>query len=109
MEELEGVGGAAEGVGHAGETPTEPTGGDGDAAAGKTVWADNCSGCHGLAGTGGNGGPDLTSIPTASNPERVLAQVKNGGGGMPAFDGTLSQKEIADVTAFVVKDITGGG
>ena len=109
MEQLKGVGEAAEGVGHAGETPTEPTGGDGDAAAGKTVWADNCSGCHGLAGTGGNGGPDLTSIPTASNPELVLAQVKNGGGGMPSFEGTLTQKQIEDVTAFVVKDITGGG
>ena len=35
--------------------------------------------------------------------------MKNGGGGMPSFEGTLSQKEIEDVTAFVVKDITGGG
>jgi quinohemoprotein ethanol dehydrogenase len=110
MEQLEGVGEAAEGVGHAGETPTEPTtGGDGDATAGKAVWADNCSGCHGLTGMGGNGGPDLTSIPTASNPVRVHAQVKNGGGGMPSFQGTLTQQEIEDVTAFVVKDITGGG
>ena len=109
MEELKGVGEAAEGVGHAGETPAEPTEGDGDAAAGKAVWADNCAGCHGLAGTGGNGGPDLTSIPAASNPEVVLAQVKNGGGGMPSFEGTLTEKEIKDVTAFVVKDITGGG
>jgi quinohemoprotein ethanol dehydrogenase len=109
MEQLKGVGEAAEGVGHAGETPNEPTGGDGDATAGKAVWADNCSGCHGLAGTGGNGGPDLTSIPTAANPELVLAKVKNGGGGMPSFEGTLTQKEIEDVTAFVVKDITGGG
>ncbi len=109
MEQLKGVGEEAEGVGHAGETPAEPTEGDGDAAAGKAVWADNCSGCHGLAGTGGNGGPDLTSIPTASNPELVLAQVTNGGGGMPSFEGTLTQKEIEDVTAFVVTDITGGG
>ena len=62
---VKGVGEAAEGVGHAGETPAEPTEGDGDAAAGKAVWADNCAGCHGLAGTGGNGGPDLTSIPSA--------------------------------------------
>jgi mono/diheme cytochrome c family protein len=109
MEELKGVGEEAEGVGHAGETPAEPTEGDGDAAAGKAVWADNCSGCHGLAGTGGNGGPDLTSIPSASDPELVLAQVTNGGGGMPSFSGTLTKKEIEDVTAYVVTDITGGG
>ena len=109
MEQLKGVGEAAEGVGHAGETPSEPSSGDGDATAGKAVWADNCSGCHGLTGMGGNGGPDLTSIPTASNRVRVLAQVKNGGGGMPSFEGTLTQKEIQDVAAFVVEDITGGG
>jgi alcohol dehydrogenase (cytochrome c) len=57
MEQLKGVGEAAEGVGHAGETPTEPTSGDGDATAGKAVWADNCSGCHGLTGMGGTAAP----------------------------------------------------
>ena len=37
----------------------------GNAAAGKAVFADNCATCHGSLGTGGNGGPDLTSIPSA--------------------------------------------
>jgi alcohol dehydrogenase (cytochrome c) len=106
MEELQGVG-QGEGTGHAGETPAEPSDSkNGDAAAGKTVWTANCSGCHGLAGTGGNGGPDLTRIPTAANAERVTAQVTNGGGGMPAFKGVLSPKEIRDVTAYVVQEIT---
>jgi quinohemoprotein ethanol dehydrogenase len=106
MEELQGTG-QGEGTGHAGETPAEPTNSkSGDAAAGKSVWGDNCAGCHGLTGHGGNGGPDLTTIPTASNRERVLAQVTNGGGGMPAFKGSLSTKEIRDVTAYVVQEIT---
>ena len=106
MEELQGTG-KSQGTGHAGETPEEPTNSQsGDAEAGKAVWTDNCVGCHGLAGTGGNGGPDLTKIPTASNAERVAAQVTNGGGGMPAFKGSLSAKEIRDVTAYVVQEIT---
>ena len=89
------------------EEPTNP--GDGDAAAGEAVWADNCSGCHGLSGTGANGGPDLTAIPSAAEADRVRQQVLNGGGGMPAFKGTLSDQQIADVTAYVVERITDGG
>ena len=109
MKELEGAGPGV-GVGHAGEAPAEPTdSGKGDAAAGEQVFADNCAGCHGLSGTGGNGGPDLTSIPTARTMERVVGQVTNGGGGMPAFKGNLTQKQINDVSAYVVETINNGG
>jgi quinohemoprotein ethanol dehydrogenase len=99
--------GAGQGVGHAGETPqTSTTGTKGNAAAGKAVFAQNCATCHGATGQGGNGGPDLTAIPSAKDVNRVLAQVQNGGGGMPSFTGTLSEQQIADVAAFVVKNIT---
>jgi cytochrome c551 len=70
------------------------------------VFADNCVSCHGATGHGGNGGPDLTSIPSAKNRNRVVAQVLNGGGGMPAFKGQLSSKQIADVSAYVTEQIT---
>jgi alcohol dehydrogenase (cytochrome c) len=104
--EAKGTGTGA-GGGHAGEAPAKPTNqGKGNAAMGEATFADNCSGCHGLSGRGGNGGPDLTNIPTASNAELVAAQVTNGGGGMPSFQGTLSPKEIRDVTAYVVQEIT---
>jgi mono/diheme cytochrome c family protein len=86
-------------------TPQAPAAA-GDAAAGRTVFADNCSPCHGATGRGGNGGPDLTAIPSAKNPARVKEQVTNGGGGMPPFGGTLSPKEIDDVTAYVTQNIT---
>ena len=99
------AGGSGSGVEHAGEEPTT-TGGTGDAAKGEAVFSDNCSGCHGLSGHGGNGGPDLTSIPSAKDRAKVLAQVTNGGGGMPAFKGTLSDQEIANVAAYVVDRIT---
>jgi mono/diheme cytochrome c family protein len=35
--------------------------------------------------------------------------VRNGGGGMPAFAGTLEDKQIRDVSAWVTEEITGGG
>ena len=64
--------GAGQGTEHAGATPppaTTTTGttttAAGSAAAGASVFADNCSTCHGSAGTGGNGGPDLTAIASA--------------------------------------------
>ena len=99
------AGAQGEGVGHAGESPTEPTNGKGDAAAGKAVWSDNCAGCHGLAGTGGNGGPSLADNPNAADPAKVRAQVTNGGGGMPSFKDTLTQQQISDVAAYVSQDI----
>jgi len=86
-------------------TTTAPAGA-GDPAAGRSVFADNCSVCHGESGTGGNGGPDLTSIPSARQVSEVVRQVTNGGGGMPAFRGQLSDQQIADVAAFVTRDIT---
>ncbi len=77
-------------------------------AAGQQVFAANCSVCHGATGKGGNGGPDLTSIPSAKQLAIVTKQVENGGGGMPAFRGTLTQAQIADVSAYVVHKITNG-
>lgn len=79
------AGGAGAGVGHAGESATT-----GDAARGEQVFADNCSGCHGLGGEGANGGPTLVGVTDRA---AALRQVRNGGGGMPAFGGTLSDQE----------------
>src|SRR3954454_21310349 len=100
--------GPGQGTQHAGEkTPKKTnTGTAGDADAGKTVFADNCVSCHGATGHGGNGGPDLTQIPSAKNMNRVLAQVTNGGSGMPAFKGQLTPKQITDVATYVTQKIT---
>jgi heme/copper-type cytochrome/quinol oxidase subunit 2 len=78
-----------------------------DAAAGKEVFADNCSVCHGADGLGGNGGPDLTTMPKAQEQASAEEQVTDGGGGMPPFGGTLSEEEISNVAAYVVEDIVG--
>jgi mono/diheme cytochrome c family protein len=79
-----------------------------NAEAGEEVFAENCSVCHGATGHGGSGGPDLTTMPKAKEQAGAEEQVTNGGGGMPAFSGTLSEEEITNVAAYVVEDIVGG-
>jgi heme/copper-type cytochrome/quinol oxidase subunit 2/mono/diheme cytochrome c family protein len=83
-------------------------GGAPNAEAGKEVFAENCSVCHGADGLGGNGGPDLTTMPKAQEQASAEEQVTNGGGGMPPFGGILSEEEIKNVAAYVVEDIVGG-
>ena len=72
------------------------------------MFAEECSVCHGATGHGGNGGPDLRTMPLAKTQEGAEQQVTNGGGGMPAFKGVLSEEEISNVAAYVSEDIVGG-
>jgi cytochrome c551 len=82
--------------------------GEGTERADEEVFAEECSVCHGATGHGRNGGPDLRTMPLAETQEGAETQVTNGGGGMPAFKGTLSEEEISNVAAYVVEDIVGG-
>jgi mono/diheme cytochrome c family protein len=93
------------GEGEEGEGEAE--GGGGNAELGAAVFGENCSTCHGATGHGGNGGPDLTTMPLAQTEEGAIQQVTNGGGGMPAFQGVLSEEEIENVAAYVVHEIVG--
>jgi peptidoglycan hydrolase-like protein with peptidoglycan-binding domain len=75
---------------------------------GAQVWNEaGCSGCHTLAaaGAGGQGGPNLDQLKPSY--AAVVAQVTNGGGGMPPFGGTLSSAQIQALAAFVSSS-TGG-
>jgi mono/diheme cytochrome c family protein len=93
-----------------GEVPTEEDGGgggggevEGDPAAGKDVFASaGCGSCHALSDAGASGtvGPNLdeSSVDYAA----AVDQITNGGGGMQAYSGTLSEEEIANVAAYVV-------
>ncbi len=78
--------------------------GQGDPAAGQEVFASaGCGTCHTLeeAGTAGTVGPDLDDSQV--DLEQATAQITDGGGGMPAFSGQLSEEEIQNVAAFVVE------
>jgi len=81
---------------------------NGDAIAGKAVFGSaGCKGCHTLKDAGASGavGPNLDqSKPPLS---KVVLRVTKGAGAMPSFKGQLSDKQIADVAAYVVK-ATGG-
>jgi mono/diheme cytochrome c family protein len=94
-----------------GETQGE-TGGEeqaqGDPAAGKEIFASQgCGGCHTFeaAGTSGTTGPNLDDAKPSFDDARE--QIAKGGGGMPAYEGQLDEKQIADVAAFVSG--SGGG
>jgi mono/diheme cytochrome c family protein len=76
----------------------------GDPTAGKKVFQTaGCGGCHTLAdaGTSGNVGPKLTGAHVPL--QLVVHNVTQGAGAMPSFKGQLSDKQIANVSAYVVK------
>ena len=77
---------------------------EGDANNGKKVFASaGCGGCHTFSAAGSTGtvGPNLDEANV--DVDAAVQQVKNGGGGMPAFGDRLSDQEIADVAAFVTQ------
>jgi cbb3-type cytochrome c oxidase subunit III len=83
--------GSVAGTGVTAEKPTD----------GQSIFTANCGSCHTLAdaGTSGNVGPNLDGIkPTR---EKVVTQVTNGGGAMPAFKDTLDPQQIAAVADYV--------
>jgi mono/diheme cytochrome c family protein len=87
------------------ETGAQP---QGDPEAGRQVFdSAGCGGCHVLeeAGSSGTVGPSLDE--TQASFEQVVEQVRNGGGGMPAFGDRLSDEEIDNVAAFVVESAGG--
>jgi len=74
----------------------------GDAAAGEAIFAaQGCGGCHTLAAAGstGNIGPNLDDLKPSY--DAVMTQVTNGGGGMPAYGGQISETDIQNVAAYV--------
>ncbi len=88
-----------------GETTTAETGeteSAGDPAAGKQVFASaGCTGCHTLedAGSSGNVGPNLDDAKP--DEDLIHTRVTQGKGAMPSFADQLSDKQIADVVAYV--------
>jgi cytochrome c551 len=83
------------------DTTTEETTTTTEAAGGREIFVANCGSCHTLsdAGTSGTVGPSLDGI--GLDVSAVETQVRNGGGGMPAFEGDLTDAEITAVSAYV--------
>ncbi len=88
--------------------------GGGDTAEGEADGAEvfanaGCGNCHTLADAGATGavGPNLDELQPEE--DQVAEQVRNGGGGMPAFEGQLSDAEIEAVAQYVASATSGGG
>ena len=75
--------------------------GGGGAKDGKSIFSENCASCHTLAaaGSSGNVGPNLDDLKPSL--DQAKQQVIHGGGGMPAFKGTLTDEQIDAVAKFV--------
>jgi cytochrome c oxidase cbb3-type subunit 3 len=73
--------------------------------AGKTLFAAQCSFCHGRNATGGESGPDLTESAVVEQDvhgDKIGVVVRNGrpAKGMPAF-GNIDEQQLAALTAFI--------
>jgi mono/diheme cytochrome c family protein len=82
-------------------TTTNGGGNQQASAQGKQAFTQSCGGCHTLkdANTSGNVGPNLDDLKP--DEATVQRQVTNGGGGMPAFKGQLSDAQIQAVAQYV--------
>lgn len=69
---------------------------------GAVLYSSNgCQHCHRMGAAGGRKGPDLSSVGRHMNRQRLLAQIREGGNGMPAFEGVMARAEIDDLVAFL--------
>jgi ubiquinol-cytochrome c reductase cytochrome b subunit len=62
----------------------------------------SCWSCHQIEGSGGRRGPDLSHVAARMSRDQIILRIANGGaGGMPAFAGSLSSQELADLVTFL--------
>ena len=81
-----------------------------DVAEGRSVFNANCEQCHSATSKDVKVGPGLLGLykggklPASGKPvtdANVRARILNGGGGMPAFKGSLSDAQVASVIAYL--------
>jgi len=69
-----------------------------------SIFATNCAGCHTFAAAGGKGtiGPNLdaSTIDIAA----IEEQIRRGGGGMPPFEGTLTDEQITALAKYIAEN-----
>jgi len=63
--------------------------------------AKQCRNCHALGGSGGLRGPTLDSVAVRLTQDRLIRQVIQGGGNMPAYGKNLSPAETTALVAFL--------
>ncbi len=67
----------------------------------KLFYQEGCQYCHAIKGQGGEHGPDLTYVGERLTKQELTIRIVNGSGAMPAFGGSLSDKQLNDLVAFL--------
>lgn len=71
-------------------------------AIGAAVFHDKgCQHCHGDDATGSDRGPDLSTIGKRWHKDRIAQQIRDGGGGMPAFGDVLQPDEVKSLVDYL--------
>ena len=61
-----------------------------------------CFACHAIEGAGGRRGPDLSHVASRMSRDQITARIATGGGGMPAYAGSLTPAELDDLVTFLL-------
>ncbi len=63
-----------------------------------------CIYCHKIGNKGGIRGPELTNVQNRLTKEQLIIRIVNGAENMPAYGGSLSKEELADVVTFLLSE-----
>ncbi|MBP1947967.1 cytochrome c551 [Virgibacillus litoralis] len=85
------------------ESAGDEGGGSVDTAAAEELYQNNCASCHGGDLSGGSG-PKLSAIGSKYSADEIAGILKNGkNGGMPAFEGQLSEGDITTLSSWLAE------
>lgn len=83
-----------------------------DSGAGAQVFSANCAACHVGGGNAVNAQKTLKKDVLEQygmfDADKIIYQVKNGKNAMPSFTGRLTDDQIVDVAAYVLKQAEAG-
>lgn len=73
-----------------------------DVQAGLQIFTQNCQSCHLQGGKAAGTGPKLAGERELANANRIQRQIRNGGGGMPAFSpNQISDTDLTKLIAYL--------